>query len=645
MCGFVACLDLSGGGVGNRYINRMTDVIWHRGPDDSGYVRQDNVSFGFRRLSIQDLSEHGHQPMSLAEAGVTIVFNGEIYNFVELRSELERRGRRFRSTGDTEVLLHAYLEWGAGCLDRLNGMWAFVIYDAKRKVLFGARDRFGIKPLYRYANAGAVVLCSEIKSIRVVPDFPLTPNWRTSAAFLLEGRLDDTEDTFYREVRQVRAGHAFEIGLDGAYHEWRYWQPDAAESGSFSDPPGEYAELFEEAVRLHMRSDVPVGVHLSGGLDSTSIICASARIRRSTRAQGPLMAFSFGTPEFDETRYIRDTLDQTGASFVPLDGISEDLWQSIQQCLWHQDEPVHTMIAVIGFLLMRLTAKHGIKVILNGQGADETIGGYPSYFRDYWQMLLARGEWYRAWHEIGQYTAVHGGSVPGRFLGELRNFGQQRAGWMPGYKRLTAARRARALVQHPWFRPEFAEALGAFDTESPPASLHDSLQQSVSQAPLPIFLRVEDRNSMAHSVEARVPFLDVRLVSMARCLKAQWLLRGPLNKFILREAMRGRIPESVRTRGDKMGFPLPTRRWLPGVLYEPFMDVITSAEAKARGIYRVEAIERDMARHIRGEIDVMHRLFDVVQFELWNRLPAVDESMLAKRAASVVSLRPGVVCA
>ncbi len=618
MCGFSAILLKNGGLADPKVIARMTEVLTHRGPDDSGAFISGPVGLGFRRLAILDLSLAGHQPMATPDGQVLVVFNGEIYNFVELRNELISLGHTFRSSGDTEVLLRAYLQWGPECLGKFNGMWAFVIYDMRRGILFGSRDRFGIKPLYRYSNPDCVLLGSEIKSIRASGLYQGTTNWARAARFLIHGQIDETAETFYVDIEQVPPGAAFEIDLHGNCREWQYWSLEDASCDAGSDPAASFAELFEDAVRLHMRSDVPVGVHLSGGLDSTSIICASARLRRAAKANGSLMAFSYIAPEFDESKYVADTIAQTGATLVKLETNPVRLWGLLKEVLWFQDEPIYSMMPLVSYELMRLTASNGVKVILNGQGADETLGGYPSYFNDYWFTLLGSGRVREVWREIGSHAAGHGGNRSQLIGRQLRRFASSRFAGLDPYQRAAKWKQRRRDLGHPWFTRHLTEHLPRQNQSSPAMSLNDSLRYSVYRTPLPRILRVEDRNSMAHSIEARLPFLDYRLVSMAFGLEPNWRLRGPWNKFVLREAMRGRIPESVRTRIDKMGFPVPVNNWIAGPLYEPILDTLTSRDARERGIYNIDSIIRDVKRHRRGEAKLGSEIFDVAQFEVWS---------------------------
>jgi asparagine synthase (glutamine-hydrolysing) len=608
---------LDGGDAPSDIVRRMTKSLAHRGPDDEGAYASGSIALGFRRLSILDLTLSGHQPMSTPDGNVTIVFNGEIYNYIELRTELEARGHTFRSSGDTEVLLQAYCEWGAKCLPKLNGMWAFVIYDKRRQLIFGSRDRFGIKPLYRYQSADAVLLASEIKAIRASGLYTSATNWQTVARYLLENRLDDSTETFFEGVVQVGAGRAFELDLRGNYREWPFWSLDDIAKSPTAKPAEAFAELFEDAIGLHMRSDVPVGVSLSGGLDSTSIICASARIRATSGAKGDLQAFCYMAPEFDETDYITETIRQTGAVLRRLDATPQEIWADLERMIWFQDEPVHGMPALIGYQLMKRAAHHGLKVMLNGQGADETIGGYDSYFRDYWHTLLSTGHPIRTWKEIDAHVTGHGGQRTALVLRQACHLALTRLGKSSSYRTLRRVYR-RLRRPDPWFLPELSTSLPVQpDAISTRWDLDGVLAGAVTRWPLPHYLRIEDRNSMAHSIEARLPFLDYRLVTLMFTLDPEWKLRGQWNKYVLRQAMRGRIPDLVRMRIDKMGFPVAERQWAAKDLYEPMRDIISSRQARERGIYDTKTILSDFERCRRGEVDFSQRMFSAVGFELW----------------------------
>ncbi len=618
MCGIAVIVGKEGRPADRAALERMTAALVHRGPDDSGHYLDGSFGLGFRRLAILDLRPSGHQPMVSDDGRFVLVFNGEIYNYIELREELIRAGYTFRSTGDSEVLLAAFRHWGADCLPRLNGMWAFMIYDRTRRTLFGSRDRFGVKPLFVCRQSDVMLFASEIKAIRLSGLYRGGVNWAVASRFLVEGHLDDGTDSFYEGIVSLPPGSAFQISEAGEWQQWRFWDLDALSSDASANPPEEFATLFEDAVRMRMRSDVPVGVCLSGGLDSTSILCAASRQRAENQAGGgqPMQAFCYMAKEFDETRYIRDTLAQTGAELRTLQTDPLALWDSLRRMLWFQDEPVHTMTAVVGYQLMGLVAKHNIRVVLNGQGADETIGGYFSYFADYWRELIRQGQWGRVQHEVRAYAGVHGGS-PGAYAKEAGLSALARWLHQWSWYRSWSDRRYRGKLQsHEWYGRDLVDAIPIDQRGRGTDTLREALAQSVQRAPLPLYLRIEDRNSMAHSVEARLPFMDYRLVTFLFALPSEWKVRGPWNKYVLREGMRGRIPESVRARADKMGFPTAGRQWFANELYEPAADILHSQAVRERGLYHVPAILKDLERHRRGDVDVHHDLFHLLEFEL-----------------------------
>jgi asparagine synthase (glutamine-hydrolysing) len=624
MCGFVGVVALNGAKANAQIIGQMSIVLHHRGPDDEDIYVSGPIGFGFRRLSILDLSTTGHQPMSSQDGQTVLVFNGEIYNYIELRKELQSLGHEFKSSGDTEVLLHAYLQWGRQCLNKLNGMWAFLIYDMRRRKIFGSRDRFGKKPLYRYRCGDYIFFGSEIKAILASGHYCGGPKWETVSEFLLYGNLeslDEGRQTFYSGIEQLPAGSAFELDLHGRFHEWRFWSLADLPGSEVTNPAESFYEIFEDALRLRLRSDVPVGIFLSGGLDSTSIVCTLAKIRSSLGSStAPLLAFSYQAKEYDESVYINDTVKQTGAQLIRFAPDPRQLWDRLEQVLWHQDEPVHSIVAVITFELSRLASASGVKVILNGGGPDEFLAGYHHFFINYWYTLLKRGRIREVWREIHAYCLAHGGNPWTLFQQSLYYQFRSKIGRMPGYQQLARRKRSRELRNHSWFTPELSDHLPVDNHTYSEPTLDAVLKQAVECAPLPLYLRIEDRNSMAHSIEARMPFLDYRLVSLAFQLPANWKMHGPWNKYVLREAMRQQIPESVRSRLDKMGFPAPTKSWFADTLYAPTQDLLASQEVRERGIYNVGAIRRDLELHRQGKVDVSSLLFNVIQFEIWSEL-------------------------
>lgn len=617
MCGFAAMFALDGAPARLDIIESMNRAIRHRGPDDEGYFSDRHAAFGFRRLSILDLSAAGHQPMTSSDGRHTIVFNGEIYNYLEIREELVGRGHTFRSSGDTEVLLHAYREWGVDCLRRLNGMWAFLVFDAATGKLFGSRDRFGIKPLFVWRSKSVYLFGSEIKAIKASGFYQADVDWAVAARFLQYGSLDESSRTFCAGIESVAPGTWFELSPNGRETGGRYWLPPRAELADSRDIHSRYAELFEDAIRLHARSDVPVAVHLSGGLDSTSIICALARLRDESNADQKLCAFSYMAPEFDESAQIKDTVQRTGARLVRLEATPVGLWDTLNDAIWFHDEPVHSMTALVSYALMRETHRHGIKVVLNGQGADETLAGYPSYFTTFWQALMRESNFVSAAREIRSCAKANGAAFLPIFWRQAAFFVRAQLGAIKAYRRVSLARRNADLEQRSWYSAELLKHLKADTYRRYNQSLHEELCHSIFTSPLPLYLRIEDRNAMAWSVESRVPFLDHRLVEFALQADSRLLMSGPYNKYLLRQAMNGKIPESVRLRIDKMGFPTPSRKWFKDDLLEPLSDAIRSRKLREAGIFNVASVENDLARFHRGEAEFSEEMFRLAQFSIW----------------------------
>ena len=621
MCGIASILSLDGQRDVQINIQQMTDILTHRGPDDSGTLIDKHVAFGFRRLSILDLEQTGHQPMTSIDGSCTIIFNGEIYNFVELREKLVSRGYLFRSTGDTEVLLNAYCEWGEKCLPMLNGMWSFLIYDRRRKLIFGSRDRFGIKPLFMYRGKHEILFASEIKAIRASGLYKTEIDWSVVADFLVRQKLDERNETFYAGIEQIPSGSGFTLSPDGQMQLWSFWslaEPRPLSAGSAIE---KYAEIFEDSVRLHRRSDVPLAVFLSGGIDSTSILCSLARNREtsSNGLQDGLKALSFMDSRYDESRFINDTISQTRAELERVDYNSRDIWEDLPKVLWFHDEPVHSTTALIGYRLSQVAAANGIKVILNGQGADETGAGYPSYFNGYWQTRLAASGPWALFRELQSHAQYWDGSPARTFFKVLRQAITARAYYFRSYQRLRTWLGLQHDRRHSWFSSDFLSKLLPRETGSVEHFYLDyQLQYSVERSPLPLYLRIEDRNAMAHSVEIRVPFLDYRLVELLFSIPGQYKMRGPLNKYIIREAMRGRIPDSVRDRHEKMGFPSPAGIWM-SELEENIRDMLNSQFASEIGIFELAHIRRDFERHCKGEVHLGRETFNVLQFLIWCR--------------------------
>lgn len=617
MCGFAAIVDLFGADVSQPALSAMAQSLAHRGPDDEGVWTHEGIGFCFRRLAIQDLSCSGHQPMTSPCGRFVIVFNGEIYNFVEIRRELTAKGYRFRSTGDTEVLLYAFMEWGPSCVTHLNGMWSFLVFDVETHKLTACRDHFGIKPLYVYRTDGKILFSSEIKGLHASGLCPAEVSEPAIARHVCYGALDTSEETFWRGVFAIPPATVLELDTKtGNYRTEPFWRiPETHSAMPLSSE--EFASLFEDSVALRLRSDVPVGVFLSGGMDSTAILCSLAR-QRST--SGDVKAYSFIAAEYDESNYINATIRQTGAELIPLSATAYDVWDSLGDMLRFHDEPVHSPTAIIGYLLSHAARQDGTKVILNGQGADETFAGYSSYFSSLRQSLLERGNLLELLHQTRAYAAHTDTSSVGLLMDAVRVFVQSRLRHIAQYRSFVAFKARRELARNNWYSDDLRRQAPEVKTAYEPRNLDAALARAVTSYPLPLYLRVEDRNSMANSIEVRLPFLDHRLVEAVLSTKPQMKLSGAWNKKLLRDAMRNRIPEIVRRRQDKMGFPVPYSQWLRDEWYTRVGDILTSRECRERGFLNVDFTLKALAAHRRHERDYSQQLFDAVQLELWLRV-------------------------
>lgn len=660
MCGIAGIWHFNTGQtVSLALIRQMTATLRHRGPDDEGYVLiesptarweqfvgddtrdKENIqnqhrpsvaldydlAFGFRRLAILDLSPAGRQPMRNADGSLWIVFNGEIYNYIELREELSARGYTFRTGTDTEVILAAYAEWGEACLTHFNGMWAFALWDSRRQKLFCARDRFGIKPFYYFWDGELFAFASEIKALLSLPNFIPAPNDALIYDYLSYNHLDHTEETFFQGIKQLPSAHFLTLETDLTLK--RYWDIDLNAS---LQPLSEalYAEqfytLFEDAVRLHLRSDVPIGTCLSGGLDSSAIVCIANRLLFSGKHINPVLVgaqqktFSSCSenPQFDERPYIQQVLDLTNAEpnfiFPDPHGLLDDL----SRLIWHQDEPFGSLSIYAQWCIMRAAAERGVKVLLDGQGADEIVGGYHLYFDYFWGSLFRRGQWTTLTREMAAYRARFGASPTQQIFRMLRPFAPPLALRAARHLKRGGTLGTQTLGVNPDFGRTFQHRV--FETvrgnrDPFTAALYDNL----FQLSLPKLLRFEDRNSMAFSIEARVPFLDYRLVEYAFALPAAQKINNAVTKVVLRNALKGVLPEPVRLRTDKMGFVTPERAWLAQELSAWAQEIVHSESFKARGYFNVPEIEKALIMHQRGKSDLTNLAWRWLNLELWFR--------------------------
>jgi len=573
ICGIVCARESESLGAD---VAAMCRAAAHRGPDDGGLALfpahgqppvearrgetpaaiPARAALGHVRLAIIDLTAAGHQPMSDPSGRHWIVFNGEVYNHVELRAELEQAGVSFRTRSDTEVLLQAYLRWGADCLPRFNGMWSLAIYDAGTGELFCARDRFGIKPFYHVLENGRFAFASEIKQLLELPWVGREANRARLADFFLWGLETHTDETFFSRIRCLPAAHCVRLtAADLASGRWaprRYWTPSAAEPLEDRAAFAAFRELLADAVRLRLRSDVPVGVTLSGGLDSSSVVCLAGEQRRRTAEAAPLDAFNveYEGRRYSERRFAEAAADKAGARMVVLRPGEADLARDWARFVWHMEEPFGTLSFLSSFQIYRMIRERGISVVLSGQGGDELLLGYERY-RTYDALFQLRaGRPGAAWAEI--LAARRHANLPLRI--------QLAAGAYYSVPLLRAIRRRRLV--RPILGRDFYGA-HAGQTEHLRASMLHADRRDLQcgemfHYQLPHLLRHEDRVSMAHSVESRLPFLDFRLLEWVLGQPTRLLFREGWSKYVLRQALDGLLPDVVRDRTDKMGYETPT---------------------------------------------------------------------------------------
>lgn len=620
MCGLIAIIGRQGQPVHAGAIRRGTEALVHRGPDDAGEYLAGPVGFGFRRLSVIDPSPAGHQPMTSPDGALTVVFNGEIYNYIEVRADLIALGHRFRSASDTEVLLAAYRQWGDDCVLHFNGMWAFLIHDRRDGTLFGARDRLGEKPLYLWQDESWCVFASEPKAIGATGLCTLEPDWHRLADSIRWGRMDHGAGSCLAGIRQVPSGHRFRVDAHGALAEEPYWalpcglaSAEAASTRSESDWIDELAVLVTDAVRLRLRSDVPVGFTLSGGIDSSLLICEAAQLKGS---YGSLLAFSYQDTQYDEREPIADTVAQTGARLVRASDEDLDMAGLLPQVVQANGEPVHSPAAAANYLLFGLARRHGVKVLLGGQGADEVFAGYRDFQWDQWHTQFEDRRWAALLDDVRRYAGLNRRSalaVLGETVTRSLRIALSGSTW---YRRLRDARiAARSTEVHSVFAPEFLQMATARSLT--PADLRLAAQQryALTQWPLPMYLRIEDRLSMANSVEARLPFTDYRLVEHGMRMPDSLKFSGGVNKAALRRVAQRRVPASVSSRMQKFGFPvgygLPAARGL----HRLSAELAATKGFRERGIYDAGAVTRLLTREPReSDIDT---LFHLAQSELW----------------------------
>jgi len=590
MCGLAAVVGLSGATVPDELCRRLDAALAHRGPDGSGRAtyRRDGtpcpagaaeIALVHRRLAIIDLDPRSDQPMRSADGRFELIHNGEIYNYLELRRELEALGHVFRTTSDTEVLIAAYAQWGTACLPRFIGMFAFVLLDAQRRELVLGRDPFGIKPLYWTLGAQHLAIASEIGPLLGVPGVARRLDAERCYAFLARGQTDAGASTMFADIRSLPAGTWAKIGLDeiAAPVPQSYWSPTIRpRSQPLQVSVDEIRDRFLKSIELHLRSDVPVGIALSGGIDSSAILLATRAIGGDAAT---IRTFSFAATgsEVDESRYMTAaaTAARSDHHIVRID--PDDIVRDIDRLIEVQGEPFGSLSIYAHYRVMELAAQNGIKVMLDGQGADELFAGYRPYMARQLSGLLAKGR-------IADAVALSRQIVRFPDTG-LKLLAQAAEPMVPTWLHAPSRRVLDRAMAPAWLRQDWFAARGVSLAPQHLAwgadILHRALAQGLTTTVLPALLRYEDRNSMAFSIETRVPFLTPGLADAAYALPAEHLIdEHATSKTVLRAALRGLVPDEILDRRDKIGFATPDSLWAPS-LQEWLSDTLTSERARA----------------------------------------------------------------
>ena len=624
MCGIngIAYTKNSGKTVDTRTLTGMRDVLVHRGPDEEGIFIDRNVGFGHRRLSIVDL-RNGQQPMTASSGHCVITYNGEIYNHADFRDDLISKGHIYKTRSDTEAILHLYEEYGVNCLDRFRGMFAFAIWDKANEELFIARDRLGVKPLYYcISEDGSLFFASEIKAL-FEAGVPKELNY-SALPDQLANHGTSYDETLFKNVKRLLPGHYLKW-RDGRITVERYWDlsfEPKSESRSDDEYVEEWRALFEESVRLRLMADVPLGVFLSGGIDS-SAICAMMAKTAGSRVKS--FSVGFAEREANEFRYARQVSDTFKTEHHETTITPQQFFSAIPQLVWHEDEPIGFMASVPLYFVSKLAGEH-VKVVLTGEGSDETLAGYARYPKTL--DLLRFGSAYSKVMPKPLRDVIRSGVVrsPGKLGRQLTrtfltreitlealffdNFSVFPAHMID--RMLTDDAKAQIVDTNP-FRNQSKWLEG-----SDAITLLDKLLYADTKCYLHELLMKQDQMSMAASLESRVPFLDHKLVEFAARMPDRLKLRDHETKWVLRKAMRGLLPREILER-EKMGFPVPIGRWFRDEFASVIDEYILSERVQRRNIFDPKVLRELVNRHRAGE-DHSERLWALVNFEIWQRI-------------------------
>ena len=616
----------------------MNRQIVHRGPDDEGFFVEGNVGVAMRRLSIIDVTT-GHQPIANEDESLWIVFNGEIYNHAALRAQLEAQGHRYRTRSDTETIIHLYEQYGRDCVKYLRGMFAFAIWDRNRKALFAARDRLGIKPFYYRFDGKTFLFGSEIKAILAHPGVRAEFNVGMLSEYLAFGYLSGSQ-TMFAGINKLPPAHTLEIDSAGKLNLQSYWDltvPVDSEGQPREFYVKSYREMLESCVSSHLMSDVPLGVFLSGGLDSSTVAALTTKIRREPIAT---FAVGYGEEKFSELRYARQVAQHIGSQHHEVRLNREEFFSALPHLIWHEDEPIVWPSSVSLYFVAKL-ARNRVKVVLTGEGSDETLGGYTRYA---WTLANSRMDsMYRSLTPSVFRQKMRGAIGSALLSSGLRRklehtfLGRDGESWSSFYfdnfySAFSASEQAQLLTPdaHEQAGQAYADSMAYWDKSSGDL-LHRLLYTDIHTHLVELLMK-QDQMSMAASVESRVPFLDHVLVEFTARIPAKYSIGGLSGKHILKSAVEDLLPHSIIYR-KKMGFPTPWAYWLAGPQLDSLEKMVLEPRTLERGLFERYAVRKLFIEHRAGHRDNGNRIWRLLNLEIWHRV-CLDGDLPIKNSIS-----------
>lgn len=622
MCGIAGIIKKQNDKVDKEEIRKMNDAMLHRGPDSEGIYIDRGIGLGHRRLSILDLTDSGSQPMVSYDQRFVLIFNGEIYNYIELKKELQSEGATFCTETDTEVILEAYRYWGQECTGHFNGMWSMILYDTVQKQIFVSRDRFGVKPLYIYESEEEMIFASEIKCITAIRPKEKIADV-TQMARYLRGLQEDTDaHTFYKNIRNFPKSHNMIYNLSTKTKEFRrYWEIDVTEFKSkwrYGNPYRKFRELLEDSIRIRLRADVEVGASLSGGLDSSTIVGISSK-----KFHTKMHTFSsiYKEKNCDEKEFIdcMNEYSDTIPHYIYPEQ-SKDLMQDLRDLIYYHDGPCHSASPYSGYCVYRGVGKQ-VKVLLDGQGADELLGGYLTFYNAKLKELLRQNTLISRIRAVKLVLMVQNEWQDKPYLLNdellLKTLGAR------GFRELQKERGRKGFRNVFATKIKYQEGFAKIDLENNlqegkviVSELEKDLYLRFWYKILPRILHDVDRNSMASSLEVRLPFLDYRLVEFSYTLSDRYKINGKWTKYILRKSCKKYLPKEISHRRSKMGFPAPFDKWVGDERYQEQIKGYIDA-FKERNIVDGDSLEEVYTEHIKGIKNWADELFRIMSLEMW----------------------------